>query len=357
MLRRQKAFTAEYTESAEKIIKNLCALSVLSQRAIGTMRDKSTYLGLRVFNTLAGIFLALSLVGCEIPRAISSPIAIPQTATLAPTPSPTTSTNCAAGSHVDQLVSGGMTRQYRLYVPRSYQPDKPAALVFGFHGNTGHADQFESYSGFPPLADHAGFIVVYPQGAGEPPTWDVWQGSRDVQFVRDLIDRLETICNIDPARIYATGHSLGGGLANRLACDLAGRLAAIGLVSGAYVNAEPCAPARPVAVVSIHGTADSVIFYNGFGVNGSSPQAYFTVGTPIPQWASAWAQRNGCNAKSSIIFKKDPVTGQQWGNCRAGADVILYTIRDGEHGWPLPTTEFDAAQVIWDFFAKHPLVP
>jgi poly(3-hydroxybutyrate) depolymerase len=32
--------------------------------------------------------------------------------------------------------------------------------------------------------------------------------------------------------------------------------------------------------------------------------------------------------------------------------VVLYTVHGGGHGW---TDAFDAAQVIWDFFAEHAL--
>lgn len=301
---------------------------------------------------LLGISLILIITGC-------GPLATPQAGTLATTslPSPTVSKDCAAGIHINQLTSGGQTRQYRLYIPQSYQAGTPAALVFGFHGNNGQADWFEGTSRLSPLADRENFIAVYPQGAGEHPTWETWEGSKDVQFIRDLIDRLEILCSIDPARIYATGLSLGGGMANRLACDLSDRIAAIGPVAGAYLNADLCSPSRPVPVMAVHGTADSIIFYNGFPPGGNSPGAYFTVGVPIPQWASAWAQRNGCNARSSIVFREDPVSGQQWGNCRAGADVLLYTIRDGEHNWATPAAEFNVEQSIWDFFSRHPLVP
>lgn len=305
-----------------------------------------------IFRTL---FLSLFSV-CLLITACS-PAPAPRTATAPATPSsqpsPTVSTDCAAGTHVAQLTSSGETRQYRLYVPESYQPDKPTALVLGFHGNTSHADVFEAFSGFSRLAASAGFIAAYPQGAGEPPTWNVWHNSTDVQFVSDLIDHLQTICNIDPKRIYVTGHSLGGGMTHRLACDLADRIAAIGAVSGAYVNAVPCEPARPVAVLAIHGTADTDVYYSGMPPNGDTPQTYFSIGTPISQWASGWAERNGCAAKSSIVFKKDPISGQQWSNCQGEVDVIFYTVRGGQHGWPKPTTDFDTAQVIWDFFVKH----
>lgn len=294
------------------------------------------------------LILICLLAACGRPAAIVVP-----TVRAFPThrPLPTLSTDCAAGSHVNQLVSGAEMRQYRLYVPRSYQRGKPVALIFGFHGNTGHADQFEAYSGFSPLAEREGFIVVYPQGAGgQYPTWETKEGSKDVQFVRDLIVKVSGICSIDSKRIYAVGHSLGGGMANRLACDLAERIAAIGPVSGAYQNPLPCTPTQPVAVVAIHGTNDSVVFYQGIPPGGMVIEAYTAIGTPIPQWASGWAGRNDCDANATVIYNEEPVSAQQWSGCRNAADVVLYTIRGGEHGWP---SEMDAPQVIWDFFAKH----
>ena len=121
------------------------------------------------------VFASL-LVTCLIVTACSSPAA-PTAVTAAETPirqpNATISPDCAVGTHVDRLTSSGETRQYRLYVPKSYQPDRPTALVLGFHGNTSHADVFESFSGFSTLAASAGFIVAYPQGAGEPPNLSV----------------------------------------------------------------------------------------------------------------------------------------------------------------------------------------
>jgi len=283
---------------------------------------------------LAGIFLAL-LAACR------------------PT-SPAASGGCPVGGSEGEVASGGQTREYRIYVPATYRPGKAVPLVIGFHGHGGSAAQFESYSGFSTLAPQAGFIAVYPQGAGDIPSWDTWAGSQDVQFVRDLIATVEAQCSIDRNRIYAVGHSCGGGMANRLACDLSDRIAAIGSVSGTYQYGENCSPGRPVAIIAFHGTDDPDVPYNGIGNIGAGREAYFSIGTPIPQWAADWAGRDGCDAKPSKVFEQGNVTGQGWGNCRGGADVILYTTSGGGHGWP---GEVNAAGMVWTFFASHPFVP
>jgi polyhydroxybutyrate depolymerase len=260
--------------------------------------------------------------------------------------------SCPVGTSDAEIVSGGVTRDYRLFVPPAYRPEKAFPLVLGFHGHGGSAGQFESYSGFSTLASQAGFIAVYPQGAGQIPSWDTWAGSQDVQFIRDLIATVEAQCAVDRNQIYAVGHSRGGGMANRLACDLSDRIAAVGSVSGTYLYGEDCSPGRPVAIVAFHGSDDPDVPYNGIGNAGAMPGAYFSIGTPIPQWAAAWADRNECDARPAAIFQKGTVTGQGWKNCRGGSDVILYTINGGEHEWP---GAVDAAGMIWTFFSNHPL--
>jgi polyhydroxybutyrate depolymerase len=297
---------------------------------------------------LLGICLAGQLAGCLSPGATVA--SIPSA-----TPSPTAAAACPAGSHVELISSGGQLRGYQIYVPFTLPLAAPAALVFGFHGAGGRAGQYESYSGLSALADRQGFIAVYPQALGSPATWNTAtiDGNEDVQFVRDLIAALTARCHVDPARIYATGFSLGGGMANRLACDLAGHIAAIGSASGVYQGAESCAPSRPVPIIAFHGTADADVPYNGIG---QLPRpAYYSVATPIPLWASNWATRNGCRDKPAVLYQKDNVTGQGWGGCRAGANVVLYSIEGGGHAWPAGAGDFSAAQLMWDFFVEHPL--
>jgi polyhydroxybutyrate depolymerase len=271
-------------------------------------------------------------------------------------PAASTSTaNCAPGTYDEQIVSAGQTRQYRLHIPSAYQPGIPVPLLFGFHGAGSTGLEFEHYSGFSVLADQANFIAVYPQGLpqglGDLSNWDTLPDSQDVPFVRNLLDSLEVRCSIDPQRVFASGHSRGGGMANRLGCDLSDRIAAIGPVSGDYENSGDCAPTRPVPVVAFHGTADPAIPYNGFGLPGEIHESYTRIGIPIPTWAASWAERNDCSPKPSIVFQQGQVSGQEWGNCRSGADVLLYTVNGGTHAWPAAV---DAARMIWDFFVQHP---
>lgn len=290
------------------------------------------------------VALMLLLAACQPVR--SAPTVIP-TATQV-----YTSASCPAGDHPQELTTSGQVRQYILHVPTAYQPETSMALVLGFHGAGSNAREFERYSDFSFLANIEGFIVAYPQALGKRPTWDTTPGPNnpDLQFVTDLIDDLQSRCNIDPNRIYASGHSNGGGLANRLACDLSDRIAAIGTVAGAYQGSEECLPTEPVAVLGIHGTDDPIIPYNGFQDVREPPAAYYLIGVPIPQWASSWAKRNGCDREPASTTLNDKVSNDRWSNCSEAANVILYTIHGGGHEWP---NVFEPAQLIWNFFAEH----
>jgi len=269
------------------------------------------------------------------------------------TPTPAGGGNYTVGTSVQEIVSGGQTRQYRLHVPPSYQPGSPMALVLNLHGLNETAAQQEAISGMSAKADEAGFIVAYPEGIDQ--TWHVGsraEGAADLQFMRDLIADVQSALSIDPDRIYATGISNGAQMSNRLGCDASDVIAAIGPVSGGYPPSQECAPGRPVPVVGFHGTADQLIPYEG--------QGHLLL--PAEEWAADWAARNGCNPTHAVTYQGAEVTGQTWSGCQNGADVVFYTIEGGGHGWPgsdlgagVTTKEIDATDIIWEFFAAHPM--
>lgn len=139
----------------------------------------------------------------------------------------------------DTLVSSGETREYLLYVPKTYDRAKPTPLVISLHAAMNWSAFQMNLTRWNALADENRFIVVYPAGNGAVlKTWFM-RGSRnpsrmpDVVFISDLIDKLNATYNIDPARIYANGMSNGGGMAFALSCTLSDRIAAIGAVSAA----------------------------------------------------------------------------------------------------------------------------
>lgn len=271
-----------------------------------------------------------------------------------------------------QMVSGGERRTYLLHVPAGYDPATPAPLVISIHGFAEWPAHQAQISRWNDLADEKGFIVVYPSGTGMPKRWraggfgqagDGVSGvSLDTLFIAGLIDTLSARYNIDQTRIYANGLSNGGGMSYVLACQLADRIAAAGGVSGAYLlPLSDCRPERPVPLIVFHGTADTIVPYDG------GPSAMFNLPFPsVPGWVAGWAGLSGCATAPEPFIEQGEVTGIRYKGCRSGADVVFYTVEGGGHTWPggdpLPewitgrtTTDIDATAVMWEFFSQHPM--
>ncbi len=271
----------------------------------------------------------------------------------------------AVSSHVrnrnnGSIVSSGEKREYLLYVPKSYDSNRPTPLVICLHGGGVWPAMQRDISGWNRLAESHGFIVVYPAGLYR--AWHVTHPgpglTRDVRFVSDLIDDLEKAYNIDPARIYANGLSNGGGMAFVLSCTLSDRIAAIGTVAAAQMLPWSwCTDQRPVPMISFHGTADSIVPYEG-GTSWVSPRISFP---DASEWAARWARRNRCGSDAALSAATADVTRREYTDCAEDAAVVLFTIHGGGHTWPGgerlpewflgPTSEsVDATRQMWAFF-------
>jgi poly(3-hydroxybutyrate) depolymerase len=223
---------------------------------------------------------------------------------------------------VKSITHGGLNRTARVYVPATYSPANPAPLVFNLHGFTSNAFQQELYSEMNAVADTAGFIAVYPEGVNA--TWNAGllpNSVDDVGFISVLIDSLNADYNIDLARVYSCGMSMGGFMSFKLACELDDRIAAIASVTGLFATdaANNCSATRPVPVLQMHGTADPTVIYNG-------APGYLSVDSTI----NFWRNRNNCNDPVVVTNLPDIVfegsTGQTffYGGCDGGTEVLHY---------------------------------
>ena len=82
-----------------------------------------------------------------------------------------------------------------------------------------------------------------------------------------------------------------------------------------------------------------------------------------------WVQHNGCQPNDvTTELLNGHVRVHSWGACSNDADVVLYLIENWGHVWPGPyftTTlgegdplkDFDASEIIWDFFQSHTRKP
>lgn len=276
-----------------------------------------------------------------------------------------TSISIAQTTVIDSIMSGGIYRNYRVYIPAAYTGTTARPLVFDLHGYTSSAVAEQAYSNFAPIADTANVIFVYPNGTldgSSQPYWNAGFGTAidDIGFISNLIDTLKTQYNIDPEMIYSCGMSNGGYMSHTLACALNTKIAAIASVTGSMtvLQQATCSPGRPVPVMQISGNADGTVAYGGGG--GSMG---------IDALVSYWVTNDGCNP--TPVFSTMPNISTTDG-CTAehyvynggvdGSTVEKYKIIGGGHTWPgspyiigVTNQDFNASEKIWLFFRKYKL--
>jgi len=259
----------------------------------------------------------------------------------------------AGTTSVAHLRSGGVEREYRIYLPAGYRPHRAYPLVLSYHGHGKSAEYQEELSGF----SGSDVIAVYPQGVPGTDGKSAWTGAPysapvdDVRFTADLLTSLQQRLCVDPKRIYAAGKSNGGGFVGVLACRMSGRIAAFAPVSGAfYPQGGACRPSRKVALLDFHGTADTTIPYAG------NPEK----GLPsLPDWLSGWAARDRCFPYPVSVSPTPGVLTQWWPGC----SLVHYRMIGAGHVWPSThpngdspaPSALDATPLIRQFFRAHQL--
>jgi polyhydroxybutyrate depolymerase len=267
------------------------------------------------------------------------------------------------GTGGDPVIGGD--RPVKMYIPSGYDGTKAAPLVVLLHGYGATGAVQEGYFKLKPVADERGFIYAVPDGTVDATGKQFWNATDaccgfgaavdDSAYLSGVIDEIEKAYKVDAKRVYVVGHSNGGFMSYRMACDHADQIAAIVSLAGATFNDDSkCKPTEPVSVAQIHGTADTTIQYGG-GVtiaNLMYPGAVKTVET--------WAAHDGCEGQPSdggTLDIEGAIAGQEtkvsvYGTgCMAGGHAELWTVEGGGH---IPSLSGDFAPNVFDFLEAHP---
>lgn len=211
--------------------------------------------------------------------AVSTDAVVP-TSTIGASPVPEPRPASVVPPGFDSIITlDGRTRTYRVV---DLSDEGPAPLLVVLHGFGGTAQMMSDASGIDEsFADRYDIhpIVVYPNGSGSedglPQSWNAGACCPfstlgfvdDVAFFDQLIGELTESYDIDLRRIWVVGHSNGGMMAYRLACELSSRVTAIGVAAGAMMI-DACSPENPVSALHLHGTLDTVVPLAGGGTAG-----------------------------------------------------------------------------------------
>lgn len=274
-------------------------------------------------------------------------------------------------------LDGGLlaARPYtmNLHVPPSYSPSTPAPLVILLHGYSATGAGQESYFRLTPVSDAHGFLYVYPDGTVDQKGYHFWNATDaccdfygahpdDVGYIEAIVADLESKMNVDRKRIFLVGHSNGGFMAHRLACDGADRFAAIVSLAGeTWKDQSKCQPSGPVSVLEVQGTADATVPYAGGSLSPGAPAVPGAVET-----VGDWAAKDGCSgalAVSGPAIDLDltivgaETTVSAYSGCPQGRAVDLWSIAGGGH---VPTFDTDPntmptwGERLWTWLSAHP---
>jgi poly(hydroxyalkanoate) depolymerase family esterase len=248
---------------------------------------------------------------------------------------------------------GELTARYQ--TPRSSVV--APALVVALHGCTQTAGGYDYGSGWSKLADDYGFAVLFPeQSRHNNPNlcfnWfnddDISRDRGEVLSIREMVSTMVAEHRVDPKRVFVTGLSAGGAMANALLATypevfaggaiIAGlpygaastvpeafdRMRGHGLPVGTVLEArlrEASSHAGPWPTISVwQGTADNtVVRANGDAI--------------IDQWRSV----HGAGADASFSERVDGHLRQIWQDDDGREVIDLYLIDRMGHGTPLDT--------------------
>jgi poly(3-hydroxybutyrate) depolymerase len=133
-------------------------------------------------------------------------------------------------------------RDYQVMIPTNYDPHKPIAVTFVFHGAGGTSASAEAFGLQAAVGAADSSIFVFPQGIPYQTYgvgWDDSCGGYDMVFFDNMLHDLSSSYCIDTRRVFAAGFSWGCDHVTALACCRGNQIRAIGAASCTDEFADP----------------------------------------------------------------------------------------------------------------------
>lgn len=244
----------------------------------------------------------------------------------------------------DGTVPLGGSRPARVLLPDSYSTQTTWPLVVLLHGYGATGSIQDAYLGLSRRRSEFGFITIIPEGTANSQGQRFWNateaccdfgasGVDDVAYLTGLLDEAAERLAIDPERVYFLGHSNGGFMSYRMACELGSRIAALTSIAGStFRTPSSCTNPGNTNVLQIHGTLDTVIEYEGGNLAG---RPYPGAREVVDRWAARHqcdpspAQGTSMNIVQTIDSEETRVL--EWQGCTEGNSVMLWTLEQGSH--------------------------
>lgn len=255
-----------------------------------------------------------------------------------------------------------------VYVPTNRVRHPPLVVVL--HGCTQSAHEYDAGSGWSELADHDGFVLLYPeqQSSNNPNrcfNWfskdDTGRGKGEALSIAQMISKVVADHGVDPSRIFITGLSAGGAMTASMLAAYPELFCGGAIIAGLPARTASSIPqafdrmrghggpddralAELIKTASSHdGPWPKISIWHG---TGDSIVAYSNMRDILTQWLGV----HQLPAKPDTMTVVNGYQRQVWMGPNKAELVEAYTIPGMGHGTPIQASGPDALGTVGPYF-------
>ncbi len=260
-----------------------------------------------------------------------------------------------AGIRRKNVVVAGVNREYRYYVPRSYEVGRQHPIVVGIDARWLDGGENPLLYELQEAAEAGRFVLLAPMSF-DPDL--KFKHRTDERLLETALEDLAKELCVNPRRIYGVGHAGSAGFLKRLACrrEFSGIVISAARLSR---NDRPCRPEDPPPMLSFHADRDPYEPLDGGAPCKGSPKL------SADEHDEIFRDVNGCGeASSAELSRREDGVCTVWEGCDA---PYARCIVRGGHYWPLagattfhinprctsPGTKFPYGAQTWEFFEQY----
>ncbi len=263
-------------------------------------------------------------------------------------------------------VFGG-DREVELQAPDVLDEGREYPLVLVLHGYGANGLVQTGYFQLADLPENNEALLLAPDGTVDAGGRHFWNadpaccdfggtGVDDVGYLSSVLEDVLDAWPVDRSQVYVVGHSNGGFMGYRMACERADLITATAILAGNTSQpASACTPSEPTSMLVLHGTADETVPYTGVQPGGGPLQQ--TSAGAVESHAR-WSQYDGCGPSEvtgSIDLDKGDGTGTETEvtvatGCPGSIGVELWTHQGVGH---LPAYNNAFGSTLWTWLTDH----
>lgn len=244
-----------------------------------------------------------------------------------------------------------------MHLPKDYDPDRSYPLVLMLHGYSVNGMLQNIVLQLVERVTSHQYVLIVPEGTVNSRShqfWNAWpqccnfdnQEVDDVEYLTALVEEAKEHVTIDDSRVGSVGHSNGGYMSYRLACERPDVFSRIVSVAGSMpLDPELCNPDGRVSVLQAHGTNDETVpYFDNQDTEGGDGHGIYTRGAEAS--VQDWLTHNGCPEDATLsealdlsVIAGDETQRTHW-DCGDSVSVELWRIEGGDHLLLERNTEF-----------------